>query len=284
MNIELVPEEFRPTTNFEYPQYNTLIFEEYFMNYFIENKIETEYTYLPIMWQSYYTLNNFGWFDMPILQTYLDSLDRNKKYFTIVQYDEGILQDINSLDIFVFGQCGGGNRIVSDKNIGYPTPLICLPSLFIDNNKKKDIFCSFIGVIKGRHIIREKIYEIYKDKFLMSECINYDTFIDTMERSIFSLCPRGLGATSYRICESLRHGSIPVYISDRFWIPFKEYFNFEDIGILIHSDNIDKIESILRSKTKEDIKNYLINGEKIYNEFFTYEGCAKTIINKINSM
>ena len=284
MNIELVPEEFQIPTNFEYPQNNTLIFEEYFMNYFIENKIETEYTYLPILWQSYYILNNFGFFDMPILQKYLDSLDRNKKYFTIVQFDEGILQNISDLDLFVFGQCGGGNRIVSDKNIGYPTPLICLPSPYIYKKGKRDIFCSFIGVINGRHTIREKLKDLYEGKFLISECVNYETFIDTMERSVFSLCPRGHGATSYRICESLQHGSIPVYISDRFWIPFKEYFDFNDIGILISEDEIENLEFILNSKTNKDIKNYLINGERIYNEFFTYEGCAKTIINKINSM
>jgi len=283
MNIELVPEEFQPITNFEYPQHNLLIFEEYFKNYFIENKIETHYTYLPIMWQSYYTLNNFGWFDMPVLQTYLNSLDRSKKYFTIVQFDDGIVQDLNDLDIFVLGQCGGGDRIVSDKNIGYPIPLICLSGPNINKNKDKDIFCSFIGVI-SRHPIREKLRDLHQDKYRISELINYDTFVDVMERSTFSLCPRGLGATSYRIAESLRHGSVPVYISDRFWIPFKEYFDFNDIGILIHESELENLDNILKSKTIEDIKNYLINGERIYEEFFTYEGCAKTIINKINSM
>jgi hypothetical protein len=41
--------------------------------------------------------------------------------------------------------------------------------------------------------------------------------------------------------------------------------------------------NIIKSKTENDIKIYLDNGNKIYNEYFTFDGCAKNIIRKIKS-
>lgn len=279
MNIENVPIIFKPLINLEYPPHNKILFEEYFMNHY--NNIENEYIYLPIMWTSFYISRNYGNSNMDDLQSYLNSLDRNKKYFTIVQYDDGILQNIDDLNILIFGQGGGGQKIVSEKNLGYPIPLICNPNPNININKNRDILCSFVGVINGRHIIREKIKNLYQNDFIIKDSVGYDVFTDIMERSIFSLCPRGYGATSFRICESLQHGSIPVYIYDKPWIPWIKEFGFNEIGILIQEDNIKDIKNIIESKTKEDIENYLKNGEKIYKEYFTFEGCFKKIIEKI---
>jgi len=293
--IEQVPAKFQLKTNIEYPKGNYIVFEEWFMNYMIDNQPDTNgYTYLPIMWNSYYIEKHHGNISMSDLQHYLNELDTSKKYFTIVQPDDGVLLDIKHLDILVFGQCGGGilwetQLFPEPKNIGYAIPLNCMPTKKIQRDK--DIFASFIGMVKGRHICREKM-----EKELGSYCFikdtvgvehingsNYNEFIDVMSRSIFSLSPRGYGAASYRICESLQHGSIPVYISDRLWIPWKDEFDFNEIGISIHIDDIKDLKSILFSKTTDDIEKYLENGKRIYKEYFEYEGCAKKIIEKIQS-
>ncbi|KAJ1465033.1 hypothetical protein T484DRAFT_1866809, partial [Baffinella frigidus] len=39
-------------------------------------------------------------------------------------------------------------------------------------------------------------------------------FRDVTAASVFSLAPRGNGASSFRIFEALEHGSVPVYIYD----------------------------------------------------------------------
>lgn len=284
MNMEKIQNIFQIRTNHEYPLHNKIVFEEFFLNYFIENNIDTECIYLPILWTNFYISRNYGNSNMDDLQVCLDNLNRNKKYFTVIQYDDGILQNINDLDITVFGSGGGGNKVLPKKNLGYPIPLICQPNPNINKNRDRDILCSFVGVIKGRHLIREKIKSLYEDikGFFISESLGYDKFKDVLERSKFSLCPRGYGATSFRICEALQHGSIPIYIYDKDWTPWYDEFNFDDIGIKLPHDMLDSIQSIIYNKTDEEVAKYVENGKKIYKEFFDFNGCANKIVDKLN--
>ena len=283
MNIEEVPSVFQVLTNHEYPPHNKMIFEEYFLNYFLENNIDVERIYLPILWTNFYIERNYGNDDMSDLQTYLNELDTSKKYFTVIQYDDGILQHIGDLDIFIFGAGGGGRKYVPLKNLDYPIPLICQPNPNANKNRDRDILVSFVGTIAESYTIRQKLRTMYgnSDSFFIREHLGYKKFTETMERSIFSLCPRGYGATSFRICEALQHGSIPVYVFDKAWVPWLDEFDFNEIGIWVHEFNIGEIESILRSKTEEEISEYRINGQRIYEEYFTFEGCAKQIIKKL---
>jgi len=283
MNIENTLKAFRALTNHEYPPNNKMIFEEYFLNYLTENNINTEWTYLPILWTNFYIGRNYGNSDMSDLQEYLNGLDRGKKYFTVIQYDDGILQNIDDLDIFIFGSGGGGRKIVPRKNLGYPIPLICQPNPSADRNRGTEILGSFVGTINESYIIRQKLKKIYgdSDSFIICEHSGYKVFVDVMERSVFSLCPRGYGATSFRICEALQHGSIPVYVYDTPWIPWPDEFDFDKIGILVHENDIGDIENILRSKTEEEISEYRVNGQTVYEEYFSFEGCTKQIVKKL---
>jgi hypothetical protein len=215
---------------------------------------------------------------MKDLQDFLNSLDRSKQYFTILQYDDGILQNIEGLDVLIFGGGGGGKGTVSESNLGFPIPLLCQSNPFAEKDRERDILCSFVGTIKN-HPIRRKLLDLYKNEFIIKDAIGYGPFIDIMERSLFSLCPRGYGATSFRICEALQHGSIPIYIYDKPWVPFGDEFNFTDIGLLIHESEIKDIGKILKSKTKKDIEQYIENGNIIYRKYFTYSGCTETILN-----
>lgn len=279
MKTEKTPSVFQILTNHEYPPHNKMIFEEYFLNYFVKNNISVERVYLPVLWTNFYIGRNYGNSGMEDLQAYLNNLDRSKKYFTVVQYDDGILQNINGLDIFIFGSGGGGHKVVPDKNLGYSIPLICMPYPNINNDRKRDILCSFVGAINRN--IREKIRDLYSNDFFIRENWNYNAFSIVMERSIFSLCPRGYGATSFRICEALQRGSIPVYIYDEPWIPWTDKFDFNKIGILVHENNIEDIKTIITNKTEDEISQYRINGRRIYEEYFSFEGCTKQIIKKL---
>jgi hypothetical protein len=233
------------------------------------------------MWTSYYISKKYGAAVMGELQEYLNGLDKNKKYFTVIQYDDGILQNIDDLDIQIFGAGGGGKKTVSEKNLGYPIALLCSRSPVINKSRPKGYLFSFVGSIKN-HSVRRKLLDLYGDKFIVKSSTTYENFIDIMERSIFSLCPRGYGATSFRICEALQHGSVPVYIYDKPWIPWKDEFDFNEIGILVHESEITNLFNILKFKTDEEIANYVKRGAEIYEEYFTFEGATKQIIKKIN--
>lgn len=272
MKIVNVPEIFKVSTNHEYPPGNDLIFEEYFYNKFISDPFDSDLYYLPILWTNFYISRNYGSWDMSDLQNFLNSLPRDRKYFTIIQYDDGIINQLYDLDIFVLSSGGVGN---------YCIPLINKPYEKVERNK--DIFASFIGFINGRHKIREKIKETLngKSEYFISESLGFDKFKETMERSIFSLCPRGYGKTSFRINESLNLGSIPVYIYDNPWIPFNDIIEFEDYGVLIDESQINNLDEILKSIPQEKINLLQYKGKLIYESFFKYESCYETIKQKL---
>ena len=96
-NIVETPNHFITRTNHTYPPGNDMIFEEYFFNEFSNQTINTDRLYLPVLWTNFYISRGYATQDMSDLQNFLDSLPRDKKYFTIVQWDDGIKNDLNGL-------------------------------------------------------------------------------------------------------------------------------------------------------------------------------------------
>lgn len=266
---------------FEYPPGNSEIFEEYFSKRFMKELPDIgDYIYLPILWTSLYC--RCGGKDGKYIEvdSLLNILDKNKRYFTIINYADHILNDISKLNIKVFS--AGGFKQYKDKSI--PIPLMTLPPKET-NDYDKSIFSSFIGVIKNRHPIRELMYDILKDnpKYHISESTNYDHFLSTMRSSIFSLCPRGYGQTSFRICEALQNQSIPVYIYDDPIFPFNDQSEFEKYGICIHQSELSKIDQILTNKTELDINSYYKHGKIALKEYYSYDACYNKIISTLKA-
>ena len=54
-------------------------------------------------------------------------------------------------------------------------------------------------------------------------------FVELMSRSVFALCPRGYGRTSYRMYEALQLGCIPVYIHDEPWLPYADELDWRRV-------------------------------------------------------
>lgn len=256
-NAVEVPDYFQPKHPFAYPGDNEIDFERW---YYLHHKESTGRIYLPVMWTSFYCKqrnNILG------LQKFLDDLDRSLKYYTIVQYDDGILNDLAGLDIKVFSMSGKGD---------YYLPLICQEHKY-PAAIKKDIFCSFMG--RNTHSIRSEILKIKQPGWMITDkVLKLPEFCSLLSRSIFTLCPRGYGPSSFRIKEALQYGSIPVYISDKFIIPHN--VPFETYGVLVKPDQIKELPAILAAV---DIvaKQALI--PDIYKELYTYESNFE-IINK----
>lgn len=276
-----VPNEFRLHHPFPYPPDNTLIFEEWFYENFKSADVTEERIYLPIFWTSYYVTHRFGQDKkaMSFLQFFLNTLDTSKKYYTIVQYDDGILNDVSHLDLKIFGMGGG--------RIDYPLPLLCQPHNYEFNDLRRNKFASFVG--KKTHPIREELFKIDKEKLLKSENKYYILdakhslvhYCQIMATSIFSLCPRGYGKTSFRILESLQYGAIPVYISDEFIIPHN--IPFENYGVLLQASEIENIDKTLSEISATEIKRKQEAIKDIFEMYFTYEANKKLLL-KINTV
>jgi hypothetical protein len=160
---------------------------------------------------------------------------------------------------------------------------------------KKDIHVSFVGTYTS-HPIRERMKtRIYGDGIIYRDSYHIDTnmfdvknkkekeeteYKDILQRSRFSLCPRGSSPSSVRFWESLHAGAIPVLISDNWCLPD---WNWKDTIVKISEKDFELIdynsiinllnditpdrESIMRENCinaynlfkKEKYKQYILN-------------------------
>lgn len=105
-----------------------------------------------------------------------------------------------------------------------------------DHNVKKNILVSFMGAytthpIRGllkKNIIGDTF--IYRDTYHVED-LNQDKekeeeeYKDMLERSIFSLCPRGSSPSAVRFWECLSAGTIPILMSDEWALPDWDWGN-----------------------------------------------------------
>ena len=274
---QLAKMNFRTKTNHANPPCNKIIFEEYFGDRFLkENHESIQRKYIDVYWTNYYISKNYANGDLSDLQDYLNSLDKNQKYFTVCQWDDGIKNDVDGLDLFTFASGGVGDYCYALNSM--PHGVKC--------SNKRDIIASFVGCINGRHEVREKMNSTMQNLqgVLISETIDYNSFLNILSRSVFSLCPRGYGKTSFRIGESLEAGCVPVYIYDDPWIPFSDMINFEEYGILCHIKEISRLYDKLCRITLDEVQDLINKGQEVYKEYYAFEGCYNKIINKLEGM
>ncbi len=268
-----VPSEYQRKIPFNYPahQRGDLI-EEYFLKYFRETEIDTDLVYLPIMWTGFHICNDWG-NNYGDIQIFCDSLPKDKKYFTIVQYDDGVKIDMPNL--VTFSCCGNKSKILQD----IPIPLLC--DRHNVSHKSDDILASFIGRIGSK--VRPRMFQELSGNpsFILKDSgDNIPLFLDHLSRSTFSLCPRGYGISSFRLYESLEIGSIPIYIVDDtedFWLPFRNEVDWSKLAILLKESEIQNLPEILSSMSYDEILDRREYIGKIYPDFFTMEGTCNNI-------
>lgn len=266
------PIEFRVKQNFSYPEDNKHEFERWFYDNTQPDEI-TGRTYLPIFWTAYWCNNGYGFKEKSRnnLQRFVDSLDRDKKYFTICQYDDGPVVDFKDLDIVVFGMSGG--------RIDYPIPLLCQPHGY-KFDCQRDIFASFVG--GDTHPIRKQLVEQFagkKDCYVTMKKLPMKEYCNILARSTYALCPRGYGPSSFRIMEAIHFGAIPVYISDKFVQPYN--IPFVDYGMCCLFDSKPNIYSFISMLCPDTIDRHTVNRQSIA-PLFTYEGCKQKILQEVN--
>jgi FkbM family methyltransferase len=257
----VVPDKFQPPHPIKYPTDNDPDFEKWYMQNYTghEGRI-----YLPVMWTAYYCKHKYGADHTALeqLQKFLNSLDRTAKYYTVVQYDDGILNDVSHLDLKVFSMSGKGD---------YYLPLICKEHSFRHVRHSRSIFANFIG--RNTHEIRREIFNIRKPGWhIEQKSHKLEVFCGILANSTFTLCPRGYGPTSFRIAEAMQYGSIPVYISDQFIEPHG--INFNEYGIKVWPHQLHNLEAILNAvnvaEKQQAIKEY-------YPKYFTYDANKRII-------
>ena len=161
-------------------------------------------------------------------------------------------------------------------------PLVCTPHEFkFPEIIVKDIFISFVGTITDP--IREEMLGIMpKDNphfYCSTNPHSLEDYCRILARSKYVLCPRGKGYSSFRICEALQYGAIPVYI----WDENKEIHGIDagdDLGLIFSQINLFEAE-YGGSKIKSDLQVILNTAEYAnfhYNEYFTFDAVKTEIL------
>jgi hypothetical protein len=261
-----VPLQFKPKQISLYPPDNTQEFEWWLKENLKPGElIGKERAYLPVTWTAYWCNNGYGTREKQklALQKFVDSLPRDRKFFSVCQYDDGPMVDFKDLDIKIFGMSGG--------RIDYPIPLLCCPHKYEFPHVKKDIFCSFVG--SDTHPIRRELvkeFEGKKDCYVTLKKLNLKDYCEILARSVFALAPRGYGKNSFRCQEAIQYGAIPVYISDDWIIPYEGFG--KAFYLLKPGDNIYQFLKTASTETSF-IKEYAY--------LYTYAGCKQKILENI---
>ena len=270
----IVPKRFQPLYHSRVDYHGPWI-ENYFYNFWCgrqkelkESKIDR--IYIPIFWTDYYVRHS-RWEPNEELQEFINkNIESDKKYFTIVQNADGIIEKIPD-NVLVFSAGGAGD---------VPIPLI-KGGLKRGKDVERDIKVSFMGNLA--HEVRIRMYEALKDKkgyYFGGGTIK--EFIDTAKRSVFTLCPRGYGKTSYRLYEAIALGSIPVYIWDDVeWLPYKDELSWDEFSVSMNIKDIERLPEIIEGHTPEMIKQKQNKLKELYKEYFTMPGVCWQIVRRL---
>ena len=272
--------DLRPTPQYPtYPPYHQGNYlEDYFYSHFVVNKPIVARNYIGVSWTTLYCDNK----DQS-LQVFLDALDPNEKYFTVMQHDDAPKHNLPK-DTLCFS--AGGN--VRGDNI-IPIPLICSPIPYIIQNAEKTLLASFVGSLT--HPIRTEMANSLNNK---PNCVinvknwspnvdnnEFNNFINLASKSKFLLCPRGYGLNSFRLYEAFQLGCVPVIITDILYLPWTDELNWKEFSVIIHACDVDKIYDILNSIDQTTYSNMINKGIEVYDKYFTLNGMYQNIIKRI---
>jgi len=284
MFIENLPKKFLLQNSITYPPTsNGENFELYFFTRFMEETPELNHTYIPIQWTNYFIKNNYG-HNIDSLKSYIpNALNKDSKYFTVVQFAGGTLVELPNNIFFSMG--GMFNTQISSSSKIVKLPLVYETSKknnidLFKYKKNKKYLASFVG--RPTHEIRLKLENLYSsnnnfyiknidaDKYTDKK--NIKLFKSLLNNSYFSICPRGYGPTSYRLYESILSGVVPVYVSDEFFLPYQEFLNWSEFSVLINNKDIEDLDVILEKKiTSGEYLRLQKKLNEIKHKFFNYE-------------
>jgi len=265
-----------------YPPYNaTLPLEDYFHK-FAEGKSFNR-QYIGVSWTTLY--NDGTNIDV---QAVLNRLPRDGSYFTVCQHDDAPQRHFLPKDTMIFSAGGNATR----GNI-IPIPLICSPIVLPneDISVEKELLCSFVG--SDTHPIRKKMIQqfendddfaiIHREWAMNVGEASLNLFKRITKRSVFALCPRGYGKTSFRMYEVMQMGAIPVYLSDDHYLPWADELDWNEFAVLVKEKDIPNIKTILLSYSEKKQQDMVNRAKQIYNDYFSLDGVCKQIQKRVNN-
>ena len=266
--------------------------EEYFVaKYFNEfEKTDNKRLFLPIHWTAVFNhrvSEGLG----PSTENYalrqklfkiISTLPQDLEYFTVSTHDDAPQGNfpVNTKHFYA-----GGNSTIGTDAI----PLVC-SQLKFENDPQKLIFCSFVG--SATNPVRNNLLRYFheRDGYLINAFhwrpdVTEDQqklFLDCTSRSRFALCPRGYGATSYRLYEAMQLGAIPIYVSDKHLLPWSDELDWNAFCIVVKNcDQYDSLDVHLKNLTESAVRSMQDTIKKVYPLYFTIPAVYNQIVARI---
>lgn len=241
LEVLLKTQRWRPDFTVTYAGYEGPWLEDAYFDYWMEHgpSLGSKRTYLPVLWTACYL--NCTKAEKNALSEYVRTIDKKKTYYTVITLDKAFRHHAQTiainhdLDILVFaaGSCAKGERV---RNVVLPL-LKDAPKMVTTEKTRK---VSFVGRL-DTHPVREELKALYGDKWDFLS--NKENWAEIVQQSVFSLCPRGVGHTSYRLAEVIHSESIPIYVwDDQLLLPWLHTIPWHDMAIIIHRSEIHDLE------------------------------------------
>lgn len=275
-------QQLRPA-NYHYAGHRGPWIEEHFFNHWSIHGKNSNAIYIPIFWTNFYLFAQTSAFRPAVytkieesITAVLEEISRSDQiYFTVTDYEHTPWDwDLFPNNLLVYSGGGGGD---------IPIPLLMKDRVYTEH--EKTIRCSFMGKLDS-----------YSDQFglrsqMRNKLANFATFgqganwMEVMSQSDFSLAPRGLGPTSFRLYEAIALSSLPIYIwNDLKWLPYESDIDWSRFAVVVHQDDIGQIPELVASLEARGLQNARAYLAEIFQDYFTYEGTCAWILKSASSM
>ena len=212
------------------------------------------------------------------------------RYFTIVQHCKGVygstgivlpsnVRIIGTSDPTAATRLEYSNEAEQIRPPDITIPLLPRQTISLSDDNR-DVFLSFQGRF-DTHRIRRDMREVFEASsgVVIKRSGAHSDYVKLLQRSVFALCPRGFGNTSFRLWESLQAGAIPVYIGDVFSLP--SGFPVDELCILCQPNEMQNLEERLRAISAERIAEYQQAIRQNRSKWCTVDGMISYICNRI---
>lgn len=158
----------------------------------------------------------------------------------------------------------------------------------LDLNKEREIKYCFIGAT-WTHVSRAYLFHLFsqhKDFYLRDtgkwhfektnqDIINYEVnFSSILQKTKFSLCPRGTGPSTIRIWDSLALGCVPVLFGKDLKMPLSQKVNWDEVCIFVDQSRIATLHMNIK---EECFKEKQIKGLEVFKKYFNIRNIHKSI-------
>lgn len=143
-----------------------------------------------------------------------------------------------------------------------------------------DLLFSFVGAA-WTHPVRQRLVEGHEHCIDAGEWISsryLNIFFQYMERSRFSLCPRGTGISSIRLFETMGMRRVPVIIADGYRPPLDWLLDWNEFSVTVPEAAVDNLESILSRYTDAEIRAMSDRAFQVWFEYFRPEVMHRVVV------